>query len=197
MKYIVKYGDNLRMIAQTYLGDAGRWEEIAYLNSLSYPYLSDYDIEGTANPGDSITVPTEEDNTYIEDATFGTDLHLSSDKVNLSFGRGGDLSVGADGDYLLISELDCLKQDMAHRKMTPVGTIPYHPTYGSFLATLVGSKKDANWRTKAILETERTLRCDPRVSDVTNLVVEDLPTGAIIRYTAVAKGLKFEVGGIE
>lgn len=197
MKYTVKYGDSLRMIAQNELGDAERWSEIAEINRLSYPYISESVRKGVATPGDTIIVPVEEYEGYAEDPTFGTDMFLTSDRINMSFGRGGDLLVGADGDYLLISELDCLRQDLSHRKMTPLGTLPYHPSYGSLLADIVGSKKDSNWRTKAILETERTLRCDPRISDVSNLTVESLPTGMSIKYTAVAKGLKFDVGGIE
>jgi len=197
MQYVVRYGDNLRMVAQTMLGDAERWAEIALLNDLSYPYISDSPMEGSATPGDILYLPLNDEEIVASNSTFGTDLLLSTDKVNLSYGRGGDLSIGADGDYSLVHELDCLKQDLAHRKMTPLGTVPYHPSYGSFLATIIGSKKDANWRTKATLETERTLRCDPRITDVTSIIVEDLPTGMKIGYTAVSKGIEFRAGGVE
>lgn len=197
MKYTVRYGDNLRMIAQVYLGDAERWADIALLNNLSYPFISDSVMEGSASPGDEIHLPLEEGVIETDDSSFGTDLSLSTDKVNLSYGRGGDLGVGADGDYSLISGMDCLKQDLTHRKMTPVGTVPYHPSYGSFLGNIIGSKKDENWRTKAVLETERTLLCDPRISEVSSILVEDLPTGMKIDYSAVAKGIKFKVGGVE
>lgn len=197
MKYTVKYGDSLRMIAQNHLGDAERWYEIASLNKLHYPYISDSYGVGVAGPGDTLTLPVEQEMEEVEEETFGTDLSLSTDRVNLSFGGGGDFAVGADGDYSLLSELDCLRQDIYHRKMTPVGTLPYHPGYGSHLATIIGSKKDSEWRTKAALETERTLRCDPRITDVNGLVVDNLPTGLSISYTAVAKGVKFNVGGVE
>jgi phage baseplate assembly protein W len=40
-QYMVVEGDSLPSIAQSQLGDATRWPEIAMLNGLSYPYLSD------------------------------------------------------------------------------------------------------------------------------------------------------------
>lgn len=37
--YQVKGGDTLRNIAQRILGDESRWQELAYINSLSQPYI--------------------------------------------------------------------------------------------------------------------------------------------------------------
>jgi phage baseplate assembly protein W len=196
MQYTIKYGDTLRMIAQRELGDAELWTEIADLNNLSYPYISDTPADGVVTPGDTIYLPDVNNTSATEETSFGTDLALSTDKVNLSYYRGGDLTVGVDGDYQLVSELDCLRQDLAHRKMTPLGTVPYHPTYGSNLTTIIGSKKDENWKIKAQLEVERTLKCDPRVTDVKDVTIQDLPTGIRIDYTAVAKGIVFRGGGV-
>ena len=39
-RYMVVQGDTLQSIAQTQIGDAARWGDIALLNDLSYPYLS-------------------------------------------------------------------------------------------------------------------------------------------------------------
>jgi len=198
MQYTIKYGDTIRMIAQRELGNADLWTEIIALNNLSYPYISDTPADGVVTPGDTIYLPVlDTEDIPAEEVSFGTDLALSTDKINLSYYRGGDLTVAVDGDYQLVSELDCLRQDLAHRKMTPLGTVPYHPSYGSNLTTIVGSKKDENWRIKARLEVERTIKCDPRVTDVRDVTIEDLPTGIRIDYTAVAKGIVFRGGGIE
>jgi phage baseplate assembly protein W len=196
-KYTVRQGDTVRMIAQRELGSAELWIDIVSLNNLSYPYVSDIPGTGIAVPGDELIIPVDSSIEIQEETSFGTDLHLSTDKFNLTLASGGDLTVGVDGDYSLVAEMDCLKQDLSHRKMTPLGTLPYHPTYGSELTTIVGSKKDVNWKIKAQLETERTLRCDPRISDVRDVAVEDIPTGVKIDYTAVAKGVIFRAGGVE
>lgn len=197
MKYTVKYGDTIRMIAQRELGDAELWIDIVTLNGLSYPYISDMPSVGVATPGDDILLPVTESLEIQQETTFGTDLRLSTDKVNLTSGRGGDLSIGLDGDYELVSEVDCLRQDIAHRKITVLGTLPYHPTYGSELTTMVGSKKDANWRIKAQLEAERTVRSDPRITDVTSMSVDGDSSEVRIEYTATAKGISFKSGGEE
>lgn len=197
MKYTVKYGDTIRMIAQRELGDAELWTDIVTLNNLQYPYITDVPTEGSASPGDVIEIPLQDDLEVESKTSFGTDLRLSTDKFNLTSGAGGDLSTGADGDYELVAEVDCLIQDIKHRKMTPVGTLPYHPEYGSELATMIGSKKDANWRIKSQLETERTILSDPRVTSVDKIEIEDVPTGVKIDYTATASGIRFRSGGVE
>lgn len=38
--HILQYGDTLRSLATTYLGDPSRWTEIQALNNLRYPYIS-------------------------------------------------------------------------------------------------------------------------------------------------------------
>lgn len=196
MKYTVKYGDTVRMIAQRELGNAELWMDIVSINKLSYPYISDISGTGVATPGDIIELPVDESIEVQRDVSLGTDLFLSTNQLTLSDGAGGDFNVGIDGDYQLVSELSCLKQDLSHRKRTPMGTLPYHPNYGSELTTMVGNKKDANWRIKARLEAERTVRSDPRITDVRDISIDDLPSGIKIDYTAVTKGIVFR-GGVE
>ena len=52
MKYTVKAGDSLSIIARDVLGNMGLWPEIARLNNIEAPY--------TIFPGQTITLPTDE-----------------------------------------------------------------------------------------------------------------------------------------
>lgn len=45
--YIVRSDDTLQGIAENMLGDANRWMDIAFINNLRYPYISD-DVSSTA-----------------------------------------------------------------------------------------------------------------------------------------------------
>lgn len=195
--YTIKAGDTLQMIAQVQLGDASLWMSIATLNNLTYPYISSTVGTGVVTPGDDILIPSTSTSTQQDQTTFGTDLYLSTDNFNITSGNGGDFGVGLDGDYTLAVEMDALTQDVTHRLMTPVGTLPYHPEYGSRLTTYVGAKKDENWKTKAQLDISSTLKSDPRITDVTDISVVDIPTGIKLDYTANANGVTFKPGGVQ
>lgn len=41
LRHIVRQGDTLERLAQEFMGDAGSWLELAILNGLNYPYLTD------------------------------------------------------------------------------------------------------------------------------------------------------------
>jgi phage baseplate assembly protein W len=197
MKYTIKSGDTLQMIAQTQLGDALLWMDIAQLNNLKYPYISSTPADGVVTPGDDIDLPLSDYTIGEEQPSFGTDLYLSTDQFTLTSGAGGDFSVGLDGDYELAVEIDSLIQDKTHRMMTPRGSRPYNPEYGSDLTNLVGAKKGANWKVKAELEISRTVKSDPRITDITDITVSDLSTGISIDYKASAQGIVFRPGGVE
>lgn len=50
--YTVQRGDSLSIIARDQLGDISRWREIAYINSLSAPYV--------IQPGQLILLPVDD-----------------------------------------------------------------------------------------------------------------------------------------
>lgn len=187
------------MIAQNLLGDAELWMDIATTNSLIYPYIDTSGRPGTVEPGDTIQIPgiSDDETPTPDELEFGTDLKMNTDQINLTSLMGASLQVGDDGDYLLVTGVDCFRQDMAHRKITPVGTVPYHPEYGSYLPSLVGSKKDPNWKIKAQLEAERTMLCDPRVEEVISTEVSEVNTGVAIEQVVSVKGIKMTVGGVD
>lgn len=61
--YTVQSGDSLSKIARDKLGDMERWREVAYINSLSHPYI--------VHPGQIIQLP-DDSSPLVIDITEGT-----------------------------------------------------------------------------------------------------------------------------
>ncbi|WIT25826.1 hypothetical protein [Bacillus phage SPO1L1] len=202
-RYTVMAGDTLQGIAQTQLGDASRWTELAVLNDLRYPFISDVgeSIPNTITPGSPLFLPqdmtyddtTDNDVDSYEDELFGTDLALTTSDTNFSYMAGGDLETTLSGDLQTVSGLESLKQDLIHRLITPIGTLTYHPTYGSNFLDIVGSKMDSTWRTKASIELSRCFLCDPRVVNVMDIEVYRITTGITISCTIVTSTVAISI----
>lgn len=56
--YTVQSGDSLSKIAQDKLGEMERWKELAYINSLSHPYI--------IMPGQILLLPDDDDELMID-----------------------------------------------------------------------------------------------------------------------------------
>jgi hypothetical protein len=57
-EHVLGRGDTLQSLAARFLGDARRWRQIAVLNSLEPPFISDAGLPGTLRTGDKILVPS-------------------------------------------------------------------------------------------------------------------------------------------
>lgn len=201
-KYTIVAGDTLSMVAQKTLGDATRSMELAIINDLNYPFIveiwEETTEEGVKRPGDTLLIPSgvspyDPVELPILDDPFGTDLLLTTDKQNLSFGISGEFETNLYGDLKTVSGVTSLKQDLIHRLVTEVGTLPYHPEYGSNILRIIGNKNDSTWRDKAVIEVNRTFRSDHRVADVTNTQVTDLGVGMVISCIIVTSSSSFDL----
>jgi len=74
--YEVKSGQNLTVIAEAALGDKNRWKEIAFLNSISHPYI--------IYPGQVLELPSESDSDIVE-VTLPTAAALATQRAGFSF----------------------------------------------------------------------------------------------------------------
>jgi hypothetical protein len=190
--HTIQEGDTLQLIAQRVFNNASYWSEIATLNDLDYPYI--IGIEERTKylgckvkcTGDILTLPIlnklgsfEVYNDPLEEI-LGSDLYLGMDMENLSMQRGGEFSTDLYADLKVATGFRCLSQDLIHRLTTPYGTLAHHPEYGSTFLSSIGDKKDSTRIYKACLELEKTFRTDPRVLEVSQLHVSDLPTGVSI-----------------
>jgi phage baseplate assembly protein W len=167
------------MIAQNELGDAALWLDLALLNDLAYPFVDTIPSKGVVIPGDYLSIPMGEGVDSDPSLVYGQDLLLTTDKFSLTNGTNGDL-IESNGDFSIIDGVQTLKQDLFHRLLTPLGTLPYHPDFGSNIPMLIGEVRTDEWRVKIGIEVSRTFRSDARVIDVTNMVVEPIDNGVTI-----------------
>lgn len=206
LKHQIVDGESVQSIAAKYLKDASRGLEIAVLNDLDYPFITRISEvpparTKTMTAGDIILVPIQVDNTLdlkdvsddLDSVTLGADILLQADLSALSLASGGEFQANTYLDLQLASGVDTLIQDLLHRLMTSPGSLPYHPSYGSKFLLIVGQKNNTEWRQKAVIELCRTFRCDPRVKDVYNVKLSNVPTGLAIECTVSTADLEFTI----
>jgi phage baseplate assembly protein W len=177
-----RVGDTLQAIAARELGDAGRWYDLASINNLLPPWITDDPAQ--AGPrvilaGANMLVPasapqasgvTPED---ADDAVLGTDLILP------------DGILQADGgDFALVMGTKNLSQAILHALATPRRSVVYHQDYGSQHHELLGARADPVANSLAALFVQQAISRDPRVArteDTTATVAGD-----VIDVTATA-----------
>jgi phage baseplate assembly protein W len=186
------------------LGDASRGLELALINDLQYPFIvsqGEEVTEGVISVGDIIIIPDgaslsdsiDDAKTDLLASALGSDLLLVADQTNLSYSTGGELVADLYGDLQTISGVLVLKQDLINRLVTPIGTLPYHPDYGSKFVLMIGNKKDITWKQKCEIELSRTFLSDPRVKDLRNVRITDISTGVRIECDVVTAVTTFSL----
>lgn len=158
-----RVGDTLQAIAAREMGDATRWYDIAQLNGLLPPYLTD-DF-AAASPSvlwagqQTIKVPSSPppaSGVADPNSVFGTDIALT----------GGRLDVTETGDLRTVSGPANLTQALRNRLLTHTGDLTYHPAYGCDVYKLVGQGGTETTNRLAAAMVARALRSDRRVARV-------------------------------
>lgn len=171
----VTKGDTLQKLAAKHLGSAEKWQEIAAINNIEWPFLSEDGAEGTIKHGEKILIPSTSaasgagavgdfgDDTIagqdtVAERLYGRDLKLVEEdgKLSVVFGSGNDYDTVAGEDNLLQAIL--LKTKIAR------GTLLKDPSYG--MRKLKG--KRASQADTLLLQHEllSTAQSDPRVEKV-------------------------------
>ncbi len=164
------HGDTLQIVALRELGDAARWAELANVNNLLPPYLTDDPDQASARvllTGSVLVVPaltpvSELTEDADPDSLYGLDLLLTD----------GYLTATDDGDLTTAPGLQTLRQAIVHRVVTERRELMFHPEYGCLVRTLIGA---VNGPTASILAAQyvaATLRADPRITEVTRVTAE-------------------------
>ncbi len=173
------YGDTLQIFADREMGDANRWPELVWINSLTHPYITD-DPErvspGVVLVGTFLKVPAP-----VGVYSSSADYRIYERDCALT---GKLLTADAGGDLLVASGIDNLKQQLSHVVVTPRGQAIRHPEYGCMIWRLLGT---VNGPTAGKLGAEyikASLKSDYRVSGVASSVAE--VSGDQIRATARA-----------
>lgn len=178
----VLHGDTLQQIAARELGDAARWVDLANLNGLVPPYITDDPAEvgpGVLKPGGVILLPAPAE---APGTGTGTADDLYQRDVDLS---GGELSVGPDGDLAIVAGEANLRQALVHRVVTEQGELLFHPNYGSMVRAVLGAVAGPTAAILAARYAAAALRADARVRDVRDARAE--VRGDVVRVEALVQ----------
>lgn len=192
---IVQSNDDIRLIAQRYLGDPRRWQEIVVINELRPPYITPDGAGNTLKPGDSVLFPStvaqsnptlvgvqtgsnqnyDDDNfrdtTLLMDQTYGRDILLRSNQSSGDFDLT-DFEVNQRGDLATVAGLDNVVQAIHIKFATEQGQLKMHPFFGARYA--IGSKATTASFNQFRANTLSTFLSDGRIEDVTSLVISSV-----------------------
>jgi phage baseplate assembly protein W len=189
------YGDTLQKVAARELGNADRWPDLANINNLLPPYITDdasLSSDRVLLSGKTITVPAQSKLSEASDSTdpdevYQLDMGLSN----------GELTSDENGDFLVFNGRDNLKQALEHRVDVERGELLWHPEYGSLHRALIGTTNGPTASTLASKYVEATLKADPRVREISSVistVVGDQIGVVADVIPIIGRSLKIEVG---
>lgn len=176
-------GDTLQRVAAREMGDANRWPELVWLNSLVSPYLTDDASQAGATTlltGSLIRVPAP------------TGMFTDPDEIGQVYERDCKLVRrrlidDGNGDILVASGSDNLKQQLTHRVVTPRGQLVRHSDYGCLVWQLHGKVAGPVAGLLGAQYVKAAVQADYRVSQVTSSTAEI--TGDVTRITATAEAI--------
>ncbi len=175
-----EHGDTVRSVAARELGDANRWPELVWLNSLVWPYITTDESlvkPGVLLAGQFIKVPAP--NGVLSDRAETGQVFERDCKM-----QGRMLGDDGAGDFAVVSGSSNLVQQLQHRLITPRGQAMRHPTYGSLLYRLIGRVNGPAANLLAAQYTRSTVLSDYRIRDVES--ADASVTGDQIRVEARA-----------
>lgn len=177
------HGDDLQRIASREMGDANRWPELVWLNSLVHPYLTDDADSASARvllTGSLLRVPSAA-GTQVDEPeraqVFGRDCVL----------RGKRLVVDDLGDLSVCSGSKNLTQQLRHAIITPRGQLTRHAGYGCLVWNLHGTVQGPTAELLGAQYVKATLEADYRVRTVTSSTSTTM--GDTLRIVANAEAI--------
>ncbi|PWC44270.1 hypothetical protein [Azospirillum sp. TSO22-1] len=176
-----RVGDSLQAIAAREMGDAARWPDLAQINNLMPPYITDDPALAGSQvllSGAPIMLPTAAPpSTGVADAhsMFGCDIALTNGRIEVTDG----------GDLRLTEGVANLNQALRHALATDPGDLLFHQGYGCPARTLIGRPGGEVNNQLAAMFVARTLRADPRVARVENPTADIQGDGIAVTATAV------------
>lgn len=185
-------GDSLQAIAARELGDASKWPDLAAINGLQPPWITDDLGEASSTVllagQQQIKVPAASpapSGVADRDSVFGTDIALP----------GGKLQVTPGGDLAVISGSPNLTQALTNRLASHTGDLTFHPEYGCDVYKLVGQGGTATADKLAATLVSRAVRSDGRVASVAKATGSLAGDRISVTVTAVAvDGRRVSVG---
>jgi phage baseplate assembly protein W len=159
-------GQNLLDVAAQALGNYELWPEIAALNNLLPPYVGAVAAPGIAAWGTQLLLPSPGTQMAANGVTIsydnnvlGTDLYVGP--IN------GDMPAW-EGDFQSITGYSNLAWALGRRLQTALGSLVFHPDYGSRIPPEVGMVLDDSTAGHIAAYGKSALLNDPRVQSVTS-----------------------------
>jgi len=161
----IDHDDTLQSIAGRELGDANRWVELAWINSLVWPYITR--DPRRAGPtvllaGAFIKVPAPK-GTYSGTQETGQVFERDCAMQNRLLADDGA------GDFAVVAGSKNLVQQLQHRLSTPRGQARRHPLYGSLMYRLIGTLATPVANLLSEKYAEAAIQADYRVNAITNI----------------------------
>jgi len=135
---LLQNGQTLESLAAEYLGDAQRWIDIAVLNHLKAPYISDdLSLTDVKRNGDKILIPRE-NTPELSNIPFTRELAITNNFTEIERNLGVDIKVTKDFDFIitntndfkLIAGGDNAGQAVILKIAYEKGSLKYHPQIG-------------------------------------------------------------------
>jgi phage baseplate assembly protein W len=187
-------GDTLQRVAARAMGDARRWYELAEINGLVPPFITDNpELAGpkVLRAGDDILVPAMAApatgvSTDTSADILGTDIKLTERRM----------TVTASGDVELVSGVANMVQAVRQVIHTNPGELLFHLEYGSGVRTLIGDPADTLTNRLAASFIRRALLADERIVSTAGIKASVVGDSIPISGTAVTVDNKqVTVGG--
>lgn len=176
-EYIVQSGQTLEKIAQVELGDSERWGEIAELNGLEYPYITDdfsYPNPKVARPGTKLLVPSPHIygfSSLPEGKESPLTKNMSSIEkslgVDFKIDKNYDLVISPTGDLELVAGVENLAQQVPLKLAYEKGEVMRYTDLGANL--IIGLKAPEVQELKDGIVN--SLLQDSRISNVNDLSI--------------------------
>lgn len=190
--YVVQSGDTIFGIAAREMGSAQYWQDIALLNGLSVPFISELRLPNTAWVGDTVMIPQLTSGPETAIANNESDAEEIALGVDIYLGTDGRWEVNpATGDLRLARGLENFDQALRMRYSCQIGSNLVFPDYG--ILTPVGEANGAGVPEAIALSVRRATFADSRVEEITDLVIEDTGDGAVVELTVVPRGFQGRV----
>jgi phage baseplate assembly protein W len=160
------WGESLQQLAARELSDATQWVMIAELNGLLPPYVTDNQSLVSASVvlyGATLAVPSGSGQIS---ASSDPALVFESD-IALLDGEMFD----SNGDIATVSGIANLKQALNNRVVTETGELDFHLDYGCKARKRIGVVGGPTGLMVAGEDVRAALKSDPRVQDVSNVIV--------------------------
>jgi phage baseplate assembly protein W len=194
--YTVLNNDSLPLIAARQLGNFELWPQIATINNLQPPYIGAVGAAPSAGlviPGQQIFLPVNPTTTA---ATAGA-VSNSIPNYEVNY-LGVDLFLGPlnepdmlpwTGDFNTQSGFNNLATALGRRIITTLGSLIFHPEFGSRIPPEVGGVSDSTTASNIGAYATSAILTDPRVNNVTNVSVTNPSYGQInVSATATPNG---------